>query len=199
MKPVCIYNRAKGIINLARSYYYIKRYKLTYSGRMPRLRQGLHVLNGQYIKLGGGVHIGRDSTIECYSSYAGVKHSPHLTIGDNFSATKRLTLYCAESITIGNSVLIASDVVIMDENHGMDPTVPHYRDTPLQSKPVKIGDGVWIGEKAIILPGVEIGEKAIIGAMSVVTKSIPAYTVAVGNPCRVIKRWLEAEALWMAV
>lgn len=55
------------------------------------------------------------------------------------------------------------------------------------SKPVKIGNDVWIGGRAVILPGVTIGENSVIGAGSVVTRDIPANVVAVGNPCRVIK------------
>ncbi|WP_405373425.1 DapH/DapD/GlmU-related protein [Pseudobutyrivibrio sp.] len=86
--------------------------------------------------------------------------------------------------------MIASNVLICSENHGIDPesTTP-YMSQPLISKPVSIGEGSWIGEMVCILPGVHIGKKCIIGAGSVVTKSIPDYSIAVGNPAKVIKKY----------
>ena len=61
---------------------------------------------------------------------------------------------------------------------------------------IKIEDGVWIGNSVIILPGVKIGKKSIIGAGSVVCKSIPDYCVAVGNPARIIKRYDHSSNIW---
>lgn len=93
-------------------------------------------------------------------------------------------------ITIGNEVLIASNVLITNENHGIDieSNVPYmYQD--LVASDVVIGNGCWIGENVCILPGVFIGEKCIVGAGAVVTKSIPSYSIAVGNPARVIKTY----------
>jgi acetyltransferase-like isoleucine patch superfamily enzyme len=62
---------------------------------------------------------------------------------------------------------------------------------------VRIEKGCWIGEKVIILPGVNIGKRSIIGAGSVVTKSIPEYSIAVGNPARVIKTWNKDKKQWV--
>jgi lipopolysaccharide O-acetyltransferase len=64
-------------------------------------------------------------------------------------------------------------------------------------KPVVIGDNVWIGESACILPGVTIGEGSIIGALSVVTKSIPAYSIAVGSPAKVVKIYNFKQEKWI--
>jgi acetyltransferase-like isoleucine patch superfamily enzyme len=112
-----------------------------------------------------------------------------LIIGNNFNGNNDLKIFCCGEVTIGDNVSAAGSVFITSENHGLNPLTPSFNDNPLEVAPVKIGDGVWLGEKVIILPGVEIGEKAIIGAGSVVTKNIPPYSIAVGNPARVIKKW----------
>ena len=87
-------------------------------------------------------------------------------------------------------MLIASNVLIASENHGMDPEcgIP-YMDQELSSSPVSIGDGCWIGERVTVLPGVSIGAGAIIGAASVVSKDIPAHSIALGSPAKVVKKY----------
>ena len=93
-------------------------------------------------------------------------------------------------ITIGNNVFIAPNVSIITEEHAMDAV---QRAQGLEyTHPVTIGDNVWICTGAIVLPGVTIGDSSVIGAGSVVTKDIPPNSLAVGNPCRVI-RTLEQE------
>ena len=86
-------------------------------------------------------------------------------------------------IEIGDGSLIGHNTTIATLNHEFNPA----KRQNLTPSPVKIGKNVWIGSDCTILPGVEIGDGAIIGAGSVVTKSIPANTIAVGNPARVIK------------
>lgn len=86
-------------------------------------------------------------------------------------------------IEIGDGSLIGHNTTIATLNHDFNPA----KRQNLIPRPVKIGKNVWIGSDCTILPGVEIGDGAIIGAGSVVTKSIPANTIAVGNPARVIK------------
>ena len=96
--------------------------------------------------------------------------------------------------------MIASNVLISSENHGINPelNIPYMRQN-LTSNSVSIGDGCWIGEKVIILPGVDIGKKSIVGAGAVVTKSIPDYSIAVGNPARVIKRYDFTKNSWINI
>ena len=82
----------------------------------------------------------------------------------------------------------------------MDPCKVFYLFNPLQiSNGIIIGDGVWIGQNAIILPGVSIGDKSIIGAGSVVTHDVPSYCVAVGNPARIIKKYSNTEKKWISI
>lgn len=146
------------------------------------------------------ISIGENTTILGHSRIVNFHNnlisSPPLSIpfgvhiGENCYIGYYFTILNASSVTIGDHVLIASHVMISSENHGVDPEsdMP-YMNQPLVSKPVSIGEGSWIGEKVCILPGVTIGKKCIIGAGSVVTKSIPDYSIAVGNPTKVIKQY----------
>lgn len=143
--------------------------------------------NTSYIEIGDNVSIGSDSYIECFDFYAGVKHHPSLIIGNNVSFTRRITIYCAGNIIIGNNCMFASDILVTDENHGINAD-NIYRDNPLSIKDVEIGENVWIGEKAIILPGVHIGSNAIVGAGAVVTSDIPASAICGGVPASIIRK-----------
>ncbi|MBK8396343.1 MAG: acetyltransferase [Leptospiraceae bacterium] len=108
-----------------------------------------------------------------------------------------------DSITIGNNVLIASKVFITDHNHGNysgdephnNPNIPP-RNNSLHSSPVEIQDNVWIGENVSILPGVTVGKGSIIGAMSLVNKNIPPYSLAVGIPAKVVKTFNFESKKW---
>ena len=117
-----------------------------------------------------------------------------LFIGKNCEFGDMTHIVAHESVEIGNNVLIASKCFISDTNHGnykdgiqSRPNEPP-RKRKLYTKSVKIGNNVWIGGGCIILPGVTIGDNTTIGAGSVVTKSIPANVLAVGNPCRILKQ-----------
>lgn len=106
-------------------------------------------------------------------------------LGHHVYANFNLTLVDDTHIWIGDSVMIGPNVTIATAAH---PILPALRKKAAQyNLPVRIGDNVWIGAGAIILPGVTIGENSVIGAGSVVTKDIPANVVAVGNPCRVLR------------
>lgn len=90
-------------------------------------------------------------------------------------------------VTIGRDVMMGPDVVIIATNHGFaDVTRPMIEQGHETPDPVEIGDDVWIGTRAVILPGVRVGKGAIIGAGAVVTKNVPDYTIVAGNPARVI-------------
>ena len=97
-------------------------------------------------------------------------------------------------------MLIAPEVFITDHNHGMNPEIKEgYAKQELVVKPVRIGDGTWIGQRVCILPGVTVGKHCIIGAGSVCTRSIPDYCIAVGVPAQVIKRWDTSEKQWRSI
>lgn len=163
----------------------------------------VHVLNPRDISIdtsGGKVAIGEYSYILCYERFRTKDEIqtliPSVIIGKRFRATRFLTVQCADSITIGDDVLCASNVFITDYNHGIDASTPSYLDNRLNTKPVHIGDGCWIGNNVIILPGVTIGKKCIVGAGSVVTNDISPYSICVGIPAKEIKKWNHITKTW---
>jgi maltose O-acetyltransferase len=92
-------------------------------------------------------------------------------------------------VEIGDDVVMGPDVVIMTASHAFeDPARPINLQGAVARRPVRIGKDVWIGTRVVILPGVDIGDGSVIGAGSIVTKSIPPYSIAVGNPARVVRQ-----------
>ena len=116
----------------------------------------------------------------------------NITIGNNFFANYNVQLLDPNRIEIGDDVLLAPNVIVCTAGHPVDPAL---RAQGLEyAKPIKIGNGVWVGAGANILPGVTIGDHSVIGAGAVVNRDIPANCVAVGNPARVIKTIAETES-----
>lgn len=106
----------------------------------------------------------------------------HVYFGKGVYANFNLTLVDDTHIYVGDHVMFGPNVTI---SAGTRPVAPELREKGFQyNLPVRIGNNVWIGSGAQILPGVTIGENSVIGAGSVVTKDIPANVVAIGNPCR---------------
>lgn len=102
-------------------------------------------------------------------------------------------------VTIGNDVMLAQNIVISGMNHGYeDIAVPPSRQKDI-CKQIIIADEVWIGANSVITAGVSLGKHCIIGAGSVVTKDIPAFSVAAGNPARVIKKYNSETKKWQKV
>lgn len=147
------------------------------------------------------------ATVELFGSHGvGFEFDPDGTysyetihVGDNVSLGVRPTLLATRStIRIGNDVMFGPEVTVRGGNHRFDLVgVPTRQVTDAMKRPeddqgVVIEDDVWIGARAIILQGVTIGRGSVIGAGSVVTRSIPPYSVAAGNPARVIRQRFDA-------
>ena len=150
------------------------------------------------ISIGKNTTILANSRIQIYNALTG--REAKIAIGSNCYFGFHLTILAGGSINIGDDVLIASNVLITCENHGMNPEskIP-YMNQPLKCKDVSIGEGSWIGEKVSVMPGVKIGKKCVIGTNAVVTKSIPDYSMALGIPARVIKKWNFKKHEWEKV
>ena len=118
-------------------------------------------------------------------------YGSHIEVGKNFFANYNCTIIDVAKVKIGDNCQMAPNVAIYTAGH---PLHPVSRNSMYEyGISVTIGDNVWIGGNTVIMPGVHIGSNTVIGAGSVVTKDIPDWVVAVGNPCRVIKQITEED------
>lgn len=165
------------------------------------IRFPFRVRGKQYIKIGKGFTTGFNCRIDALNiNNLGEKYL--IEIGENVEINDEVHIGATEKIIIEDNVLIASKVYISDHNHGsykgdeQDSPMSIPKERKIYSSPIKIEKNVWIGELCCILQGVTIGEGSIIGAMSVVTKDIPPYTIAVGSPAKLIKRYNFENKKW---
>ena len=113
----------------------------------------------------------------------------NIEVGKNFYANYNCTILDVAKVKIGDCCLLAPNVSIYTAGH---PSHPATRNSGYEyGKEIVIGDNVWVGGSSVICPGVHIGNNVVIGAGSVVTKDIPDWSIAAGNPCRVIRQITE--------
>lgn len=156
------------------------------------------VMEPQNIFIGDNTIILDHARLHVYNHRTGLKS--RIMVGKHCYLGTYLTLYAGADLIIHDDVIFSNFVTIVSENHGMSPeTELPYMDQPLLCAPIEIEDGVWIGDKVSVLPGVRIGKKSIVGANAVVTHDIPAYSIAAGNPARVIKKYDLNTHKWLKV
>lgn len=154
---------------------------------MENISERKKIIGELFGSVGNNVHV--DIDFHC-------EYGINIHCGSDVIINMNCTFVDNNRISIGNNVLIASDVKMYTATHTTD--VAGRTNTPANkktsgcfcrtySKPITIEDNVWIGGGAILLPGVTIGKNSVIGAGSVVTRSIPENCVAMGNPCRIMK------------
>lgn len=102
-------------------------------------------------------------------------------------------------VTIGNDVILAQNIVVSGLNHGYEDIDMPPSKQPVTTKQIVISDNVWIGANSVVTAGVTIGKHVVVGAGSVVTKDLPDYSVAVGNPAKVIKKYNHENGVWEKV
>lgn len=153
----------------------------------------LALFGKKYIDFGERLTLGRNCRLEAYS-LDGTFYK-RLIFGKDVQLNDNVHIDAMELVRIGNNVLIASHVFISDNSHGgysedssCNPDIPPMeRDYVI--KPVSIGDNVWIGEGVFITMGVNIGKGSVIGAHSFVNTDIPDYSIAVGTPAKIVKKY----------
>ena len=127
-----------------------------------------------------------------------------LIIGNNVMANYRLHIGAAKYVKIGTNTLFGSDCTVMDHSHGgykrefhSDPSIAPVK-RELVSSPIVIGNNCWFGDRVFIMPGVTIGDGVVVGAGSIVTKDLPANSLAAGVPAKIIKKFSNITKRWEA-
>jgi len=124
----------------------------------------------------------------------------HIEIGADAYIGRHFYCTAVDRITIGPRCVLADHVFLSDLAHGLEPHGTHILHQPLECKgPVTIGEGCFLGFRAVILPGVTLGPYSVVGANAVVTRSFPAYSMVVGSPARLIKRYSLEHKRWLPV
>jgi acetyltransferase-like isoleucine patch superfamily enzyme len=157
------------------------------------------IFNEHYIHIGEGTMIGPDVTLsagmvpgqQCVAD-------PVIRIGDRCLLGRGSGVVGHLTIDIGDDVWTGHNVYITDQNHGYEDITRPISQQTMPERAVTIGAGSWIGHGTVVLPGARIGRHVTIGANSVVVGEIPDYSVAVGSPAKVIRRYVEGEG-WVRV
>jgi lipopolysaccharide O-acetyltransferase len=186
-----------GSIKLGLSLVYTK----LFFNNARLIRLPFDIRNKRYIKIGDHFTSGFGCRIEAYPLDNNTDFT--LSIGNNVQINDYVHISAVHSVSIGNNVLMASKIYISDCTHGSysgdeadsHPNTPPNK-RPLSFKKVIIKDNVWLGEFVTVLPGVTIGKGTIVGANSVVSKSLPNNVIAVGSPAKVIKRYNNNTQKW---
>ena len=155
--------------------------------------------NPGYISIGDGVAVRSGSWIYAVvSDQAGNRFNPSVEIGDRVYLGHRLHLTAINRVTIEDDVMIADGVYISDNFHDYrDITRPVQKQQVFSKGPVLIRRGAFIGEGARIVGPVTVGKNSVVGSNSVVTRDVPDYSVAVGIPARIIRRYDESSGRWL--
>jgi len=183
-------------------YWYIRTRFVFKNARLIRFPFDLR--GKKYVTVDVGLTTGNYCRIEVIK--INYNDLPSLKIGKNLQINNSVHIACAKSVSIGDDVLIASNVFITDHNHGNYSGIEEHDNPfskPIERKiyasPVTIGNRVWLGEHVCVLPGVTIGDGSIIGASSIVNKNIPPNCIAVGIPAKVIKHFNLKTQKWETI
>lgn len=156
------------------------------------------LLTPSCISMGEKVYIGSGCKIQGIHSYNNMTFTPEIVLGDRVVIVHNMYLTCASRIEIGSNTSIAANVTITDIIHPYaDISTPIERQD-ITTKEVSIGPDCKIYNNVVILPGCTIGRHCVIGANSVVNLDMPDFTVAVGAPARIIKRYNTRTGAWQA-
>lgn len=167
-------------------------------GEKARIYYPFTISHHELIRLGNDSVILPRCRMQVYPERTGITEG--IQIGEGCFIGYDFCALAGESISIGDNVTIASKVCIVSENHSFDPLSKiSYGEQALTVAPVRINDGCWIGEGAVILPGVTVGEKTVVGAGAVVTADVPPYCVVAGNPAKLIKKYDFTRKRWIKI
>lgn len=172
------------------------KFRMKELGKKSVVYRPMRLVNPKSISLGDHVRIYKGSRIEGIKSWGNIKYSPRIEIGNNTSIEQFLHLICANKVIIGENVVISANVMIMDNNHSYQKININVMKQPLEVSETIIGDFSFIGMGSKIMPGAKIGKNCIVGSNSIVVGEIPDYSVVVGAPSKIIKRYNFDSSSW---
>ena len=150
----------------------------------------------EYISVGSGCYIWDDARIEAIRSYANERFNPHIIIEDGVSLQQRCHITAAATLIIGKDTLISFDVSIQDTDHKYEDLSMPIGNQSLRVQKTKIGENCFIGSGAKIQAGTVLGRHCVVGTNAVVRGEFPDYSVIVGVPARIVKRYDEKSGVW---
>jgi acetyltransferase-like isoleucine patch superfamily enzyme len=156
-------------------------------GRRSMLEPPIRLVGEERITVGDDVYVGSGCWLQ---TLEGAGYAGELVVGDGTAIAGSCVLSAAVSVRLGRRVLLARNVYVSDHIHAYDDPTRAVLDQGFERlEPVAIGDGAWLGQNVVVCPGVTIGTGAVVGANSVVTEDVPAYSLAVGAPARIVRRF----------
>jgi acetyltransferase-like isoleucine patch superfamily enzyme len=204
----------KNGITLTMIHALSRRYTQLYNKKMARqlndainLRLSLpsKIVGIEHVRIGKNFSAGQFLWINAVAVHNDIQYEPVIVVKDNVIINNFVTIAATHYVEIGNNVLMASRIFISDHNHGIyngdcqsSPHIAPIQRIMTNDSHVIIEDNVWIGENVCILHGTRVGKGSVIGSNSVVSKDIPEFCIAVGNPAKVIKRYDESTKIWVS-
>lgn len=184
---------------LAIPYGWLYRMALRHMGIGAFVSPFIYAIGLDRVSLGDRSRISRNTRLLALKAYGNQSFNPQINIGNNVSIGFGCTLSCINRIDIGHDVTIGDNVYIADSHHDYSNPGLGVLNQPLLPGQVSIGQGAWVGYGAFVAGDISLGEHSVVGANSVVTRSVPAYTVVAGAPARPIKRYSHKRSQWIRV
>jgi len=158
-------------------------------GKRCAVFKPIRLIDPHNVNIGDEVRIYKDSRIETIERWGDTKFNPVILIGNRTTFEQRLHLICASRVEIGDDVVISADVMITDNNHDYREVNRNIMHQTLEVKEIVIGNYCLIGMGARIMAGTRLGNNCVVGTNSVVIGEFPDYSVIVGSPAKIIKRY----------
>lgn len=184
---------------LAIPYGWVYRMLFRHMGAGTFVSPFIQCVGLECVSLGDRSVISRNTRLLALKAYGSQAFDPQINIGKDVSIGFGCTLSCINRIEIGHHVTIGDNVYIADSHHDYRDPELGVLQQPLLPGQVSIGQGAWVGYGAFVAGNVSLGEHSVVGANSVVTRSVPAYTVVAGVPAKPVRRFSHELGQWIRI